>query len=126
MRAKRRAATLIAAAALCLGGSVIAAAPAMAATETISGAVTCFYGNDQNVGDWVSTSNGTSGFASHGPNGNDQEWYSYSGVNVGGSYSLHVGCGNTPQSWGITFYTPTVTGTYYNWICSASTQCYAS
>lgn len=108
------------------GVAATTAVPAMAATETISGTITCFYGNDQNVGVWVETSSGTSGWAALGTNADGQSTYSYNKVNVGASYRLHVGCSGTPSNWGTTFYTPYVTGTYYDWICTTGYGCYQS
>jgi hypothetical protein len=122
---RRKVAILGAATALGAGTSVVAASPAFASSETVSGTVTCYYGNDTVDGVWVAD-NGTSGFAHLSGNGVGQQTYSYSPVNVGSTYTLHIGCGNSPADWGISFNTGPVSGTYYDWICSGSTGCYES
>lgn len=66
--------------------------PAMAAN---SGTVMCA---DQStvVGVWVEVSGGRSGWATRSGSGYSQRW-SYN--TQAKSYSLHVGCGGTPQKW---------------------------
>jgi hypothetical protein len=122
----RRKLALAGVASLLCGGAAVAAASPAFASETISGTVTCFYGNDSVDGVWVSTSNGTSGYAHLSGNGAGQQTYSYGGVNASGTYNLHVSCGGTTQNWGITYYTGPVSGTYYDWVCSSSGGCVES
>jgi hypothetical protein len=107
---------------LFLGTSVAVASPAHA---SVSGSVTCFYGNNAEVGVWVNAGS-KSGWATMWDNGNGGKFYSYGAISAGTTYRLHVGCGGTPQNWGITFYTPWVSGGYYDWICTSGYNCYQS
>ena len=104
---------------VCLGLAFVAAPSASAASGTITGDVQCFYGNNHVDGVWVDASSGTDGFASLSDDGYGGKYYSYH-LSQSSNYTLHVGCGNTSQSWGATFYTPTVSGQSYNWVCSYS------
>lgn len=104
-------------------GGMFATAPA--AHATVSGTVTCFYGNNAEVGVWVSAG-AQSGWATIWDNGNGGKYYSYGAISAGTWYQLHVGCGGTPSAWGTTFYTPWVTGGSYDWICTTGYNCYQS
>jgi hypothetical protein len=121
---KRRVFSMLAALALALGGLFIgtSASPALAAG---SGDVQCVYGNNAVVGVWVEVSGGTSGWATRWSDGNGGNFYSYYEIDNGKTYRVHVGCSGTPQNWGITFYSPWVTG-YRDWICTSGYGCYAS
>jgi hypothetical protein len=90
-----------------------------------SGDVQCVYGNNQVVGVWVEVSGGTSGWATRWSDGYGGNFYSYSAIGAGKWHRLHVGCSGTPQNWGITFYTPWVTG-YHDWVCTTGVGCYQS
>lgn len=60
------------------------------------------------VGVWVDVNGGTDGWATRTGSGYSQGW-SYN--TQGKSYSLHVGCGGTPQNWASNNKTPY----YSNW-----------
>jgi hypothetical protein len=119
---KKRLSALFAGLLLLAGASVLSAPAASAA---VSGTVTCFYGNNAEVGIWVNAGS-KSGWASRSPNGSGGVNYSYGAISAGTTYRLHVGCGGTPQNWGTTFYTPWVTGGYYDWVCTSRYGCYQS
>lgn len=123
MDIKRRLAAL-AAGLLVAAAGMVATAPA--ASAAVSGSVTCFYGNNAEVGVWVNVSGGPSGWATLSDNGNGGKNYYYGAISAGSTYRLHVGCGGTTSSWGTTFYTPWVTGGYYDWICTSGYGCYES
>lgn len=120
---KKRVAALLTGLLLLTGVSIMSAPAASAA---VTGSVTCFYGNNAEVGVWVNVSGGPSGYATLSDNGNGGKYYSYGAISAGKTYRLHVGCGGTAQSWGTTFYTPWVTGGYYDWICTSGYNCYQS
>jgi len=120
MNARKRLTAIAVGLLIMAGGAFATAAPASA---SVSGDIQCFYGNDAVVGAWVEVPGGTSGWASLSPDGYGGANYSYGAVSAGTTYRLHVGCGGTPQSWGTTFYTPYVTGGYYDWICTSGYGC---
>ena len=99
------------------GMAFVAVPSASAASGTISGNVQCFYGNNQVVGIWVDAENGTDGWATRWSDGMGGNNYSYTLSQNTSSYFINVGCGGTPASWGATFRSPTLTGSYYNLYC---------
>lgn len=85
-------------------------APASAATQGISGSITCknwLQQYSRPVGVWVDSQNAgaADGWATlRGGTGMNGAWtstYSYSATNAG-KFRLSVGCGGTPQKWGKT------------------------
>jgi len=108
---------------LLLGGISLMSAPV--ASAAVSGTVTCFAGNNREVGVWVNAGS-KSGWATITSNRADGVNYRYGAISAGTRYRLHVGCGNNPQNWQYTFYTPYVTGGYYDWVCTVGYNCYQS
>jgi len=116
---------LAAAVGTCLLVAGLGTALAAPAEASISGSVDCTYGNNAEVGVWVEAGS-RSGWASLTSNGYGGAYYSYGAISAGTTYRLHVGCGGTPQQWGITFYTPYVSGGYYDWVCTTGYNCVMS
>ena len=117
--AKKRVAAVAVALLVLVGGPLVAPQGAWAASGTISGTVDCTYGNNAEVGVWVNAASGTDNFASWHTNSNGGIDYSYT-LSQASSYDLHIGCGGTTSSWGITMYTYPdrfVNGQYYDWVC---------
>lgn len=118
----RRLAAAAASAALIAGLGALDPAVASAAETgpvTIAGKVGCLnsYSPD---GIWVIADNGGSGFATMSFDLNDGFAYTHYTyvLPAGGSYSLNVGCGGSPQNWGMTAHTPTVAGTENSFKCN--------
>lgn len=122
MNLRSKVATLATGLIVMLGGATFVAP---AAHASVSGSVDCTYGNNAEVGVWVEAG-ARSGWASMWDNGYGGKYYSYGAISAGTSYRLHVGCGGTPQNWGITFYTPWINGSTYDWVCSAAASCVES
>lgn len=99
------------------GATLVAAPSASAASGTISGSIQCGYGNNQVVGVWVDAASGTDGWATTWNNGLGGKNYSYN-LSQSSSYTLHVGCGGTPQNWGSSMTAGPVSGQYYDWVCT--------
>lgn len=100
-----RFAKVIAATAFIAAPVLVSAPPAHAATQTISGTITCinfWQQYSQPVGVWVDAARGTDGWASlrsaSGANGAWTSSFSYSS-NDPGTFTLKIGCGGTPQKW---------------------------
>ncbi len=96
------------AAAIGIGAALAAGSVPAGAATTISGQITCAGSPPQGV--WVTADSGGSGWAS---------WSRLAGTNTirytrtlpyGGSWYLAVGCGGTPQRWGVTTYSGTYSG----------------
>lgn len=121
-RARVLVAAILLAAILGFGSTAITAPHASAAG---SGDVQCYYVSNEVVGIWVQVSGGTSGWATRWNDGYGGNYYSYYEIDNGKSYTLHIGCGGTPDRWGITFYTSPQTG-YHDWVCSVSYGCIMS
>lgn len=83
----------MAAAAIAVTGSVVAATPAHAA----SGTVTCATSNV--VGVWVDVDGGTDGWATRSAT-SDPRVNNYSYNTQGKRWRVNVGCGGTPSNWG--------------------------
>lgn len=113
---KQRVASSFAVAALTLAGLAMTAAPANAASGTITGSVTCFYGNNNVSGVWVDVTSGKDGWAKLKGTG-DYKTYSYK-LSEPSWYQLHVGCGGDPNNWGGSFLAPLIGGQDFDWICS--------
>ena len=69
------------------------------------------------VGVWVAATTG-SGYASTlaVDSGTETDWWF--SLPLAESYSLHVGCGGTSQSWGIAVDSPTVQGPHNSFNCN--------
>lgn len=92
---------------VCTFGALLAPA-AQAAGITISGNVTCANGQPV-VGVWVQSSGGGSKFAPWTKTGTATASYSTSiSTALPTNVSLHVGCGNTPQQWGSSNFSPVI------------------
>lgn len=120
---RKRKLTAVASTGILLAGLSLTTAPE--AQASVSGSVDCTYGNNAEVGVWVEAGS-HSGWASLTPDGYGGAYYSYGAISAGTTYRLHVGCGGTPQNWGITFYTPYVSGGYYDWVCTTGYGCVES
>jgi hypothetical protein len=105
---------------LLLGSVSLLNAPA--ASAAVSGSVDCTYGNNAEVGVWVSAG-AQSGWATLRANAYGGADYYYGSLSSSTTYRLQVGCGGTPQNWGITFYTPYVSGGPYDWVCTTGYNC---
>jgi hypothetical protein len=99
--------------------SAVSSPPASSTAQVeITGQVNCLSGKSI-TGFWVQTENGRdSGWASwrqvdSGPNAD--YWYF---MPAGESYKLSVGCGGTQQSWAVTTYTGSVSGTHNSFHCN--------
>lgn len=84
----------------------------------ISGTISC----DANLvqGVWVATSVG-SRYASWEAIGNDSSAKYWTTLPENEPYSLHVGCGGTPSSWGVACYSNQVSGTQNSFSCYDAT-----
>jgi hypothetical protein len=98
-----------------------ATSPAAPTTSTssgtffVTGQLSCVSGKAI-VGVWVQASQG-SGFSSWksiGDGSTADYWYTLSTTE---SYSLHVGCGGTPQTWEVAAYSPVVSGSHNSFDC---------
>lgn len=80
----------------------------------ISGTISC----DANLvqGVWVATSVGSK-YASWQAIGNDSSAKYWTTLPENEAYSLHVGCGGTPSSWGVACYSNQVSGTENSFSC---------
>jgi hypothetical protein len=115
MQAKRWAVTLVCALVLIVG--MAAGAGSAHASAAISGHVTCMTETQAVEGIWVAANSGGSGWANWTPVG--ANWYASFNYTLpnGGSYSLHVGCGGSPQHWNMALYSSTVSGSGYQFYC---------
>lgn len=81
----------------------------------VSGTVQCLSMNVEGV--WVAAQSGTSGWASWSATSNPTIANWHYTLSSGNSYSLHVGCGGSPQSWAVTTYSPVVSGSGHTFLC---------
>ena len=100
-----------------VGSMFVTPSTASAASGTITGSIQCAWGNNQVVGVWVDATNGKDGWASTWDNGYGGRDYSYN-LSQSSSYTLHVGCGGTSQSWGSSMKAGPVNGQHYYWYCT--------
>lgn len=100
--------------AMVLAGCLTVIAPAATAStaQTVTGRATCI-NKQAPVGIWVDAQSSKDGWATMtGPNpstGWARVKYSFK-LDKGGSYRLHVGCGGSPQSWGLTATSGSISG----------------
>jgi hypothetical protein len=84
-----------------IGGGLIATRGGPSAPYTASGTVQCASGTPP-VGVWVSAPHGDAGWASLKPDRSDPAIGHFSRpIAHGGDYAVNVGCGGTPEKWGI-------------------------
>lgn len=104
--------------------AVVATAAPASASVGISGQVMCV---DQRsvVGLWVQAANGGSGWATLTNVNGYTKNYRYT-LPRGGSYSVHVGCGGTSQSWATSNKSPYVSGSYNSFTCYDTTAARAA
>jgi hypothetical protein len=118
IRLKKQLAIVAAVLLMCTGTLGLGVSSASAASGMITGTIDCFYGNNNVSGVWVNATNGADGWATLSGSGSHKS-YSYT-LSQSSTYALHVGCGGDPSDWGGTFYSPTVNGQSYNWVCSVT------
>ncbi len=123
MSIKSKISTILKGLAITFSSAVLMVSPTFAAMSgTISGDVFCTYNQWNNiVGVWVDVATGTDGWASWSNNGIGGAHWTRTLSQSTTSYTLHIGCGNTTQSWAQTFYaTRTASGFYIS--CAGSNQ----
>jgi hypothetical protein len=92
-------------------------APAASASLNVSGHVECLSMPVEGV--WIAANSGGSGWASwsRAPSDPEEASFSYNLPN-GGSFSVHVGCGGSPQNWAVATYSyNSVSGSGHNFYC---------
>ncbi len=89
------------------------------AAYTVSGKINCINSADP-VGVWVEAPNGGSGWAKRWLDVSDGWGYGHysKALPNGGPFRLHVGCGGTPQKWGMTAYSDFHTGGQFSVVCN--------
>lgn len=96
--------------AVCIVVAVLAAYFTSPERTAVSGTVTCAK-HYPVVGVWIDSSNDAhDGWASWSPISGEAWKASYYKGGTHEAYDVHVGCGGTPQHWGMTAYSGTVTG----------------
>ena len=116
MRIKHRLAAVGATLALVLGVSLGASSPASAST-TVAGSLSCVTGRAVE-GVWVAANSSSSGWATlNVASGSSSTVSWHFTLNNAGSYSIHVGCGGSPQTWSSTSYSGTTSGNLPDQIC---------
>jgi len=123
MNTKSKISTVMKGLAASLFGTVLLFSPAFALSGSINGDVFCTYNSYNNiVGVWVDAASGTDGYASWYNNGIGGAHWSYNLSQSTTSYTLHIGCGGTSQSWAHTFYATRTASGYYIY-CTVANGC---